>query len=67
MFIFFTAQTLVIFKPEKNETTLAYCRRSTVKCQHHVADMATSIVFDTDNNFFNSFSSERQNSVSPSL
>lgn len=37
---FFTAQTAAIFKPEKNESTVAYYGISITKCQHGIADMA---------------------------
>lgn len=36
-FIFYSTNWR-IFKSEKYETTAAYCRHSTIKCQHRVAD-----------------------------
>ncbi len=44
----FTTQIAVILKSEKHETTVAYCGFSTIKCQHHVADMAYSPHFQQE-------------------
>lgn len=42
--IIFTAQTSVILKSKKHDTTVVYCRLCTVKCQHSNSDMATSVL-----------------------
>ncbi len=36
----FTTQTAEILKSEKNESAVAYSGLSSIKCQHHVADIA---------------------------
>lgn len=38
--LFFTAQTVTVFKFEKYETAVAYCKFNAIKCQHRSGNMA---------------------------
>lgn len=46
MFIFCGGKNAAIFASGKNETAVAYCRLSTIKCQHGVARMAYPPCFE---------------------
>lgn len=48
--MFISTNCSSFLNPRKNNTSVAYCGLSTVKCQHRNADMATSVLLTKDLN-----------------